>query len=80
MFVLFPFACESQAFGPPARRYTNLPPGWDANVKFEKLDGVGFARSAPLFGARATRPVLYSPGGGVMDRLAAWFESTQPTS
>jgi len=72
MVVLYPWNYETR-FG-RASRFVDYPPGWNANVKLEKLEGVDFQRMSALYHHRHLRPRFARPVSEVMDRLAAWVK------
>ena len=73
MVVLFPWDYQSP-LGRPAR-FVDYPPGWNSNIKLEKLIGVDFPRMSAIYRRRHQRPRFSQPVSGVMDRLADWVKS-----
>ena len=73
MAVLFPWDYQT-AFG-RSERFVDYPPGWNSNVKLEKLVGVDFPRMGAIFQHRRLSPRFVRPFGEVLDRLAAWVKS-----
>lgn len=76
--ILFPFEYRNRPTGSSAQmRYVDPPPGWDGNVKFERLEGVTFVWS-PWFGGRRKPPLLWPPFQAMLDRLSSWIKSGRP--
>jgi hypothetical protein len=73
MVVLYPWGYQTR-FG-HATRFVDYPPGWNSNVKLEKLDGVDFQRVDTIFQHRRVRPRFSRGISDVMDRLATWVKS-----
>lgn len=78
MVVLFPWDYQTR-YG-HVDRYVDYPPGWDSNVKLEKLSGVDFPRMGAIFQNRRLPPRFSRPISEVMDRLALWAKGVPQVS